>query len=49
MIQKGQKLTKTHGRDKGTKITVTSIIDSNFVMVKDEKGKERRCNTKHLE
>jgi len=49
MIQKGQKLTKTRGKDKGAKVTVVDVIDPNYVTVKDEKGKERRCNIKHLE
>jgi ribosomal protein L14E/L6E/L27E len=48
MITKGQKVTKTCGRDKGAKLTVLEVIDNNYVLVKDEKGKEQRCNTKHL-
>ncbi len=49
MIQKGQKLTKTRGKGKGSQVTVVDVIDQNFVLVKDDKGKENRCNAKHLE
>lgn len=49
VIQVGKKAVRTKGRKAGEEVTVTKIIDANFVMVKDKKGKEKRCNIAHLE
>ena len=37
------------GRRSGEEVTITKLIDENFVMVKDAKGKEKRVNISHLE
>lgn len=39
IIEKGRKTDK---------VTVTKVIDDNFAMVKDEKGKEKKINVRHL-
>ncbi len=48
-IKVGKRAVKTRGRKAGQEVTITKIIDKNFVMVKDAKGKEKRCNVLHLE
>ncbi|HII38805.1 TPA: 50S ribosomal protein L14e [Candidatus Micrarchaeota archaeon] len=48
-IQVGRKCVKTKGRKSGKTVVVTKLIDSNFVEVKDDKGKTKRCNVQHLE
>ena len=48
-IEVGRKAVKTRGRTAGQKVTVTKILDKNFVEVTDEKGKKKRCNVLHLE
>ncbi|NYZ75604.1 50S ribosomal protein L14e [Candidatus Micrarchaeota archaeon] len=48
-IQVGRKCVKTRGRKSGKTLVVTKIIDANFVEVKDDKGKLKRCNIQHLE
>jgi len=48
-MQVGRKCVKLAGRDAGEDVTVTQVIDKNFVKVKGEKGKETRCNVKHIE
>ncbi len=48
-IEVGKKYVKTRGRKAGKIVTITKIIDPNFVMVKDDKGREKRCNITHLE
>ncbi|MFA6530434.1 MAG: 50S ribosomal protein L14e [Candidatus Micrarchaeia archaeon] len=45
----GTKCTKNCGRDEGESVEITKIIDSSFVMVKNEKGKESKCAIVHLE
>lgn len=45
----GKKAVKTKGRKAGQEVTVTKVIDKNFVEVKDAKGKTKRCNVMHLE
>lgn len=45
----GKKCVKTRGRKAGKTVEITKIIDANFVEVKDEKGKLKRCNITHLE
>ncbi len=37
------------GRRSGEEVTITKVIDENFVMVKDKEGKEKRVNISHLE
>lgn len=48
-IQVGRKCVKLAGRDAGEEVTITQVVDKNFVKFKDAKGKEVRCNVKHLE
>ncbi|MBI5229140.1 50S ribosomal protein L14e [Candidatus Micrarchaeota archaeon] len=48
-IEVGRKCVKTKGRKGGQTVTVTKVIDQNFVEVRDEKGKVKRCNIQHLE
>ncbi len=48
-ISVGRVCVKTKGRKTGQKVTVTKVLDKNFVEVKDEKGKLKRCNITHLE
>jgi len=49
VVQVGRKAIKTKGRKAGEEVVVTKVIDKNFVMVKDKKGREKRCNILHLE
>ena len=48
-IEIGTICVKKFGRGAGEKVTVTAVIDENFVKVKDAKGKEKRANIRHLE
>ena len=48
-IKEGATCIKTSGRKSGEKVTIVKIVDANFVEVKDEKGKVKRCNITHLE
>ena len=48
-IQVGSKCIKIRGRKAGKSLEVLKILDGNFVEVKDEKGKVKRCNVLHLE
>lgn len=48
-ISVGRKCIKLAGNDAGSEVTVTKVIDSNFVEIKNAKGKPQRCNTRHLE
>ena len=48
-MQIGRECVKTSGRKAGEKMTVVKVIDSNYVEVKDAKGKVKKCNVKHLE
>ncbi len=48
-IEVGKKYVKTRGRKAGTVVTITKVVDQNFVMAKDDKGKEKRSNITHLE
>lgn len=45
----GTKCTRIAGRKAGETVTVTKVLDSNFVQVQGEKGKPKRANVKHLE
>ncbi len=48
-IEVGRKCVKLAGRDAGEEVTVTQVIDKSFVKIKDTKGKESKCNARHLE
>ncbi|MEW5997079.1 MAG: 50S ribosomal protein L14e [Candidatus Micrarchaeota archaeon] len=48
-IEVGKVCLMKFGRRSGEEVTITKILDENFVMVKDAKGKEKRANIKHLE
>jgi ribosomal protein L14E/L6E/L27E len=48
-LKVGRKAIKLKGRTAGEEVVITKIIDRNFVMVKNAKGKEKRCNALHLE
>ena len=48
-IQIGRKCVKTKGRKAGQTVTITKVIDNNFVEVNDAKGKTKKCNVMHLE
>ncbi|HQT44932.1 MAG TPA: 50S ribosomal protein L14e [Candidatus Micrarchaeota archaeon] len=49
-IEVGRVCVKTAGNDAGDKVTITKIIDKNFVEVKKENGKKAvRCSIRHLE
>ena len=48
-IQIGRKCIKIKGRKTGQLVTITKVIDHNFVEVTDAKGKAKKCNAMHLE
>lgn len=48
-IQTGRKCVLTNGRRAGKEVTVTKVIDANFVEVQLPSGKTRKCNVAHLE
>lgn len=48
-IRKGRVCVKKKGADAGEEVIVTEVLDDNFVMVKNKKGKESRCSILHLE
>ncbi len=47
MIEVGAVYIMNAGRRKGEEVTVSKVLDSNFVMVQGEK-KERKVSVKHL-
>jgi ribosomal protein L14E/L6E/L27E len=47
-IKEGRKCVMTAGRRKGEEVTITKILDNNFVMVKGAK-KERKVSISHLD
>ncbi len=47
-IEEGRTCIMKAGRRAGEEVTITKIVDSNFVMVKDKK-KERKVSISHLE
>jgi|YelNatPaOPRAMG01_1025707.scaffolds.fasta_scaffold05515_7 large subunit ribosomal protein L14e len=49
VIKVGRKCVLTRGRRAGREVEIVEVIDSNFVKVKDAKGKIRRANVSHLE
>jgi large subunit ribosomal protein L14e len=48
-IEINRKCVKVRGRHAGETVTVVKVIDSNFVEVRDAKGKVKRCNVQHIE
>ncbi len=48
-IEVGRVCVKTAGNDAGEKVTITKVIDKNFVEIKKENGKTSRCSIRHLE
>jgi ribosomal protein L14E/L6E/L27E len=48
MIKEGTVCVLCMGRRKGEEVTISKVIDDNFVMVKDRKGKERKSSVRHL-
>jgi len=51
-IEVGTKCILLKGRRAGTQVTVTKIVDKNFVEIELKKGatvKKRKCNITHLE
>ncbi len=48
-IQVGRVCVKKKGADAGEEVTITKVIDGNFVMVKNAKGRESKCSILHLE
>ena len=52
-IEVGRKCIKTAGREAGKECEIVAIIDAiideNFVEVKGDEVKNRRCNINHLE
>jgi len=48
IIEPGKTYILAKGRRAGQKATVTKIVDDRFVMVKTEKGKERKSAVSHL-
>ena len=48
-MEEGAECVLMKGRRAGTKVTVTKVLEGgSFAVVKDEKGKERKCSVKHL-
>lgn len=45
----GRICTVKEGRRKGSEVTITNLIDQNFVSTKDAKGKDRKYAIMHLE
>ncbi len=48
-IEEGRICVKNMGRNSGEEVVITKIVDGNFVMVKDAKGKESKVSIRHLE
>ena len=48
-IEVGRKCIKTAGREAGKECEIVAIIDENYVEVKGDEVKNRRCNINHLE
>lgn len=48
-LKEGQQCVKLTGRKAGQTVTITKLVDKNFVEIKDAKGKVKRCNVQHLE
>ena len=48
-IEVGRICVKKMGKESGEEVAITKIVDDNFVMVKNAKGKESRVSIRHLE
>jgi ribosomal protein L14E/L6E/L27E len=48
VVQAGKHYVLTMGRRAGEKVTVSKVVDEHYVVVKTEKGKERKCSINHL-
>ena len=44
----GRVCVKITGRDAGSKVVITKVIDDNYVEVIDRKGKKSKVNKRHL-
>ncbi|MGC8496107.1 MAG: 50S ribosomal protein L14e [Candidatus Micrarchaeia archaeon] len=50
LLEKGRICIKKYGRDAGSRAVITKVLSDGFVEIMTSKrGKERRCNPKHLE
>jgi large subunit ribosomal protein L14e len=50
LLEEGRVCVKKAGRDAGSKVVVTKIVDDRFVnIVAAHRPKERKCNVSHLE
>lgn len=50
LLQVGRVCIKKFGRDAGSRVVITALIDNNFVkVISSKRPNERRCNTNHLE
>jgi ribosomal protein L14E/L6E/L27E len=47
-IHEGSVCVLTKGRRMGNEVTIAKVVGDKFVVVKDEKGRERKCSVKHL-
>ncbi|MEW6748631.1 MAG: hypothetical protein AB1295_02910 [Candidatus Micrarchaeota archaeon] len=47
-MKEGAACVMMKGRRAGTKVTVTKLVGESFAVVKDDKGKERKCAVTHL-
>ena len=50
LLEPGRVCVKKYGRDAGSRAVVTKVLGNGFVnVVTSVRGRERRCNIKHLE
>ncbi len=50
LLEEGRVCIKKAGRDAGSKVVVTKVIDDRFVsIIAPHRPKERKCNVSHLE
>jgi large subunit ribosomal protein L14e len=50
LLEEGRVCIKKSGRDAGSKVVVTKVIDARFVsIIAPHRPKERKCNVSHLE
>ena len=47
-ITEGNVCSLTAGRRAGRQVTIKKVVTEKFVLVTDEKGRERKCSVKHL-
>jgi ribosomal protein L14E/L6E/L27E len=48
VIQAGKHYILSKGRRAGQKVTISKVVDERYVVVKTEKGTERKCSVNHL-